>query len=92
MAGEIEEPRYGTPDEENPEWTEEDFRRARKGAPWNWDQAHPLRDAADALRREADRLDARAAEIDPYDRDPRWGRVKYRDPEHIPRGDDIAAE
>jgi len=23
------QPKYGTPDEENPEWTEEDFRRAR---------------------------------------------------------------
>lgn len=24
----------GAPDEENPEWTAEDFKRARRGAPW----------------------------------------------------------
>lgn len=28
------EPAFGTPDEENPEWTAKDFARAERGAPW----------------------------------------------------------
>lgn len=39
------------PDEENPVWTEADFARARRGAPWLWDdqaKAH-IREAIAAL-------------------------------------------
>jgi len=63
---------FGVPDDENPEWTEEDFARARKGPPWNWRAADALRgsakllrEEAERLRAEADRLDAEAEEIAP---------------------------
>ena len=53
--------------DENPEWTDEMFARARRGAPWMWagdDAAQALREAAKGLRAEADRLDAQAERIE----------------------------
>lgn len=65
---------YGVPDEDSPELTEEDFARARRwrvGDPLNRQlrpgdylrsAANALRDQADWLYREADRLDAAAGD------------------------------
>ncbi|MEM8555429.1 MAG: hypothetical protein AAGF71_11470 [Pseudomonadota bacterium] len=52
-------------DDENPEWTDEDFVRARPGAPWMWPEhrARDLREKAKRLREEAAALEAEADRI-----------------------------
>ena len=51
--------------DESPEWTEEDFRKARRGAPWLWEeQAERLRAVARDLREQADRLEKEADAIE----------------------------
>jgi hypothetical protein len=72
------ENRYGVPDAENPEWTDEDFARARRwrigdplGRPLTpgdhlRSAANALRDEADRLCREADRLDAASENTPPH--------------------------
>ena len=72
------ETKYGVPDAENPEWTEEDFARARRwrvgdplGRPLKpgdhlRSAANALRDHADRLYREADRLDESSEKTSPH--------------------------
>ena len=64
------DPKYGVPDEENPEWTEEDFKRARRwrpGDPYGEKRPAPaemLRAAARDLRRQADGFDREAERLE----------------------------
>lgn len=57
-------PRPPTDLDDNPEWTEADFAAARVGPHWMRDRAaNALREAARALRAQADRMEAEAADL-----------------------------
>ena len=50
--------------DDNPEWTEADFARARRIAPWLWQAAERLRSTAAELRHLADLLEQQADALD----------------------------